>query len=65
MSHFTTEQRKLINKSALASKYNCSGAYIRLVLRGKREDKSELAKAILEDAKKMLEILEPTPEENV
>jgi hypothetical protein len=62
MSHFTKPQRKKINKSALALKHNCSSAYIRLVLRGEREENTDLAKAIIEDAKLMLEILEPKPE---
>lgn len=59
MEDFTDAQRKKINKPALASKHNCSEAYVRLVLRGKREDHSELAQKIKSDAKKMLEILEP------
>ena len=62
MSHFTEEQRKKINKSALADKHNCTDTYIRLVLRGEREETTDLAKAIIEDAKLMLEILEPKPE---
>lgn len=62
MSHFTKEQRKKINKSALADKHNCTDTYIRLVLRGEREENTDLAKAIIEDAKLMLEILEPKPE---
>lgn len=58
MTEFTSKQRKLINKSALASKYQCTDAYVRLVLKGKRDQNSELASSIVEDAKKMLEILE-------
>jgi hypothetical protein len=52
------KQRKLINKSALASKHQCTDTYVRLVLKGKRDHNSELATSIVEDAKKMLEILE-------
>ncbi len=59
MSHFTKDQRKKINKTALADKHNCSSAYIRLVLRGEREENTVLAKAIIEDVKSMLQILEP------
>lgn len=58
MTEFTSKQRKLINKSALATKHNCTDAYVRLVLKGKREQNTDLANAIVEDAKKMLEILE-------
>lgn len=58
MTEFTSKQRKLINKAALASKYQCTDAYVRLVLKGEREQNSELANKIVEDAKKMLEILE-------
>jgi len=58
MTEFTSSQRKLINKSALASKYQCTDAYVRLVLKGEREQNTDIAKAIVEDAKKMLEILE-------
>ncbi|MDI1305384.1 MAG: hypothetical protein PSX42_11150 [bacterium] len=62
MEHFTKAQRKKINKSALAVKHDCTATYITLVLKGEREDKSELAKAILLDAKNMLEIFEPNQE---
>lgn len=58
MTEFTSKQRKLINKNALANKHNCTDAYVRLVLKGEREQNSELANKIVEDAKKMLEILE-------
>lgn len=62
MEHFTKEQRKKINKAALAQKHNCTGSYIALVLKGERDDNSDLAKAIIADAKQMLDILEkPTP----
>ena len=60
MEQFTQVQRKKINKTALATKYNCTDAYVRLILKGEREDKTELAKAIIDDAKKMLQIFEPT-----
>jgi hypothetical protein len=65
MNHFTPAQRKKLNKPALAAKHECSEAYIRLVLRGERDDHSELAKRIIADAKKMLAILEPKQENNV
>lgn len=58
MTEFTSKQRKLINKSALATKHNCTDAYVRLVLKGEREQNTDLANAIVEDAKKMLEILD-------
>ena len=58
MTEFTSKQRKLINKTALATKHKCTDAYVRLVLKGEREQDSELAKKIVEDAKKMLEILD-------
>lgn len=58
MTEFTSKQRKLINKTALATKHQCTDAYVRLVLKGEREQDSELAKKIVEDATKMLEILE-------
>jgi len=59
MTQLTKEQRKMINKSALASKHGCTSTYVRLILKGKRDDKSDKAKEIIEDAKKMLEILQP------
>lgn len=64
MEHFTKAQRKKINKSALATKHNCAGTYVNLVLKGDRNDNTDLAKAIIADAKQMLEILE-TPTKNV
>lgn len=62
MEHFTKAQRKKINKSALAEKHDCSATYITLVLKGEREKNTDLAKAILKDAKVMLEIFEPNQE---
>lgn len=59
MTQLTKEQRKKVNKSALATKHGCTAVYVRQILKGDREDKSDKAKAIIEDAKKMLEILEP------
>lgn len=64
MEHFTKAQRKNINKSALATKHNCAGTYVTMVLKGERSDNTDLAKAIIADAKKMLEIFE-TPTKNV
>lgn len=58
MTEFTKEQRKKINKTALAMKHDCTDSYVRLVLKGEREQNTEKAIAIVEDAKKMLEILE-------
>ena len=65
MEEFTSAQRKKINKPALASKHGCTETYIRLVLRGKREDNTDLAKAIKVDARRMLEIMEPKMETDV
>jgi len=59
MIQLTKEQRKMINKSALAAKHGCTSTYVRLILKGKRDDKSEKAKEIIDDAQKMLEILDP------
>lgn len=58
MSTLTPEQIKKITKSTIAKKHNCTGQYVGQVLSGIREDNSEKAKAILETAKKMLEIIE-------
>lgn len=62
MSHFTPEQIKKINKPAMASKHHCTDSYVRMVLKGKREDKTDKAQAIIADAKQLLQILEPNPE---
>lgn len=58
MPHFTTDQIKKLNKPAIAEKHNCTDTYVRLVLKNARKDNSDKAKAIIKDAKKMLEILE-------
>ena len=65
MREFSKAQRKKLNKAALAEKHECHVDYVRMVLRGAREDKSEKAKAIISDAEKMLEILEPKDTPNV
>ena len=65
MREFTKAERKKIDKPAMAAKHGCTEAYVRLVLRGAREDKSEKAKAIISDAEKILEILEPKDTPNV
>lgn len=65
MERFTKEQRKKINKTALAEKHGCTSSYIRLILKGEREVKTDKAKAIIEDAAAMLRILEQNPDANV
>ena len=54
----TDQQISKFRMSALATKHNCSFEYVRLVLMGRRETKSEKAKAILADAKRILKIVE-------
>lgn len=58
MGNLTPEQVKKINKQALADKHGCSQRYVSLILKGKREANTDLAKAIIKDAKKILNVLE-------
>lgn len=49
--------RHKIKPKALAEKYNCTEAYISMLLRGDRNCKSYKAKNILSDALKILEAI--------
>jgi hypothetical protein len=50
MEYLTKKQRKKITRPRQATKYNCTDLYVRLVLKGEREDNSDLARAIINDA---------------
>lgn len=54
---FTKEQISKIKIESLAQKHNCSHSYVSLILSGQRETKTDLAKAIMADAKKILKIV--------
>lgn len=58
MVTFTEEQRKKINNQALALKYGVSTKYIQLLLKGEREQNTDVAKAIIIDVQAILSILE-------
>jgi len=58
MECLTTEQAKKINKQSLADKYNCTRAYVGLVLSGQRAANTEMARAILTDAHAIIKVLE-------
>ena len=61
MNSLTTEQSGKINKVALAEKYGVTGAYVGQILVGKKKAKSKTSKKILEEAHKIIEILEGQP----
>ncbi|MBN2668781.1 MAG: hypothetical protein JXR60_06085 [Bacteroidales bacterium] len=54
----TDEQAKKIKFSVLAKKHAVSPAYVMYVITGKREANSDKAKAIMNDAQRILEIVE-------
>ena len=55
---FTSNEIKDLKVSALARKYKCSEDYVRRILKGDRERKTELAQGIVKDAIDTLAILE-------
>ncbi|MEO1029910.1 hypothetical protein [Winogradskyella sp.] len=50
------EHRKKVNKSTLAAKHECSGSYVSRVLKSERFPTKGKAKAILNDAIKIIEV---------
>ena len=54
----TNEQVKKIHYKPLALKYKVTEQYVGYVLRGEREANTEVAKSILEDAHKILKVIE-------
>jgi hypothetical protein len=58
MEHLTIEQVAKINKVPLAEKYNCTPAYVALVLKGERRSKTKKAKLILQTGHDIIKILE-------
>lgn len=55
-SIFTDEQLKCIKRTSLAKKHNVTGEYVGQIIRGEKEANSDIAKAILEDAKAIIEL---------
>jgi hypothetical protein len=62
-SEFTEDQIKKINGKLLAYKYECSPEYVKQVLKGQRQAKTDTAKGIIADAKAILDIAESQPTE--
>lgn len=56
--HFTDEQLKNIKRTTLAKKHNVTPEYVGQIIRGEKEANSDVAKAILIDAKKIVELIE-------
>lgn len=52
------EQIRNLPKSAIAHKYNCSVQYVRKILQGKYQIRSERSQKILKDSMDILKILE-------
>lgn len=55
---FSDKQILAIKPKVLAEKYNCTQEYVRMVLKGKRLSNTGTAKGIIEDAKKIIEVIE-------
>lgn len=65
---FTPDEKKLLQgqSSKLANKYNCSQAYVNMIIRGQREVNSELAQKVLSDLKNLINLLSPdSPESEI
>lgn len=54
---FTSEEIKDLKIEAIARKHKCSNTYVRGVLKGEKERKSELSRKIVKDAIDMHEII--------
>lgn len=57
----TNNQLKYIHYKPLALKYGVSEKYVELILKGERETNTELAIAILDEAKKIAKIIDAKP----
>lgn len=57
-SPFSEEQLKKIKQTPIANKHGVSVMYVGQILRGQRLANTETAKAIIEDAKKVVELIE-------
>lgn len=55
---FTTEEIGKLRLTLIAEKHQCSTDYVRKVLKGIRERKTDTAKSIVQDAVNMLAIVE-------
>lgn len=64
MRIFTKEQIAKINKKALGDKHGCSGEYVGQVLIGHKTTSTK-AKLIIQDAIKLLSVLENQPKSPV
>lgn len=53
-----SEYVKMVKTPALARKHDCSDVYVRCVLTGKRDARSDLARMILKDANDIVAIYE-------
>lgn len=56
VSQFTKEQLKCIKRVTLGKKHGVTGEYVGQILRGEKEANTDVAKAILEDARKIIEL---------
>lgn len=55
---FSEKQIQLIKPKFLAKKHKVTPEYVRMVIKGKRLANTDTAKAILTDAKKIIELIE-------
>lgn len=58
MEILNTEERKKIKTNALAEKHGVRAAYVRMLFKGDRPVNTKKAKAIIDDAKKLLTIID-------
>lgn len=58
---FTATEQKMLYGLAerVGEKHQCSGTYVRHIIRGKRNTKSNKAQKIVKDLKALLELLRP------
>jgi len=57
-TEFSEDQIKLLKPKVIAEKYDCTPEYVVLILRGKRLANTDTAKGIIEDAKRIIEVIE-------
>lgn len=61
---FNPENIKKVRLQALADKHNCAYTYVLFVLNGTRRGKSKLAKAIINDAQAIVDIIDGKVNDN-
>lgn len=61
IAEFTPDEKKLLEgqSGSIARKHDCTHKYVRLIIEGKRNVKTDLSKKIHQDCKAIIELFTP------